>query len=117
MGLFSKLFGSPIPDIEATQAQTRLRGQPVPFLLDVRQPEEYQAGHIESARLIPLGELAARAAELPHDREVICVCHSGNRSSHATRQLIALGFQASNLRGGMIAWAQAGLPVTRGSAR
>ncbi len=117
MGLFANLFGSPLPSLDAGQAQAKLRQNPAPFLLDVRQPDEYQAGHIAGAKLIPLGELGQRLGELPRDTEIICVCHSGNRSSHATRLLSSRGYTAINLRGGMIAWAGAGLPVKKGSAK
>jgi phage shock protein E len=117
MGFFSGLFGSSLPSLDAGQAQAKLRQKPAPFLLDVRQPDEYRSGHIEGARLIPLGELGQRLAELPRDAEIICVCHSGNRSSHATRLLGDRGYQAINLRGGMIAWAGAGLPVKKGAAK
>ncbi len=117
MGLFSSLFGSTLPSLDAGQAQAKLRQKPAPFLLDVRQPDEYRAGHIEGAKLIPLGELGQRLGELPRDTEIICVCHSGNRSSHATRLLSDRGYRAVNLRGGMIAWAGAGLPVKKGAAR
>ena len=114
MGLFSGLFGSSLPSLDAGQAQAKLREQPAPFLLDVRQPDEYRAGHIEGASLIPLGELGQRLAELPRDTEIICVCHSGSRSSHATRLLGKQGYKAVNLHGGMIAWAGAGLPIKTG---
>ena len=117
MGLFSGLFGSPLPSLDAGQAQVKLHEKAAPFLLDVRQPDEYRAGHIEDAHLIPLGELGQRLGELPHDIEIICVCHSGNRSSRATRFLSDRGFRAINLRGGMIAWAGAGLPVKKGATR
>ncbi len=89
MGLFAQLFGTSVPALDAAQAQARLHQQPAPFVLDVRQPEEYQAGHIDGARLIPLGELGQRVKELPTDREIICVCASGSRSSQATRELVA----------------------------
>jgi len=52
--------------------------------------------------------------ELPKDREIICVCHSGNRSQAATRQLSTAGYQVTNLNGGMIAWVRAGLPIKMG---
>ena len=118
MGLFAQLFGSSnLPSVDAAQAQVRLRQTPSPLLLDVRQPEEYQAEHIEGAQLIPLGELGQRLQELPEGREIICVCHSGSRSSHATRELVARGYRATNLTGGMIAWTRAGLPVRKGPAR
>jgi rhodanese-related sulfurtransferase len=117
MGLFSHLFGSSVPAVDATQAQARLRQQPAPFVLDVRQPEEYQAGHIDGARLIPLGELGQRLKELPTDREIICVCASGSRSSYATGELVARGFKVANMNGGMMAWVRAGLPIRKGPSR
>jgi rhodanese-related sulfurtransferase len=51
---------------------------------------------------------------LPQDREIICVCRSGNRSGAAARQLVAAGYNAFNLRGGMNSWQRAGLPIKRG---
>jgi rhodanese-related sulfurtransferase len=117
MGFFSHLFGPSTPSLDATQAQAKLRQKPAPVLLDVRQPEEYREGHIEGAKLIPLGELAGRIQELPRTAEIICVCHSGNRSSRATQLLAGQGYRVVNLSGGMIAWTRAGLPVKKGSAR
>ncbi len=117
MGLFSHLFGPSAPAVSATQAQAKLSEKPAPFLLDVRQPEEYKEGHIEGAKLIPLGELGQRMKELPADREIICVCRSGNRSGHAAQMLSGRGYKVLNLSGGMIAWTRAGLPTKKGSAR
>ncbi len=118
MNLLSQLFGSSsVPSLDAVQAQERLRSQPQPFLLDVRQPEEFRDGHIPGAKLIPLGELSRRLGELPRDCEIICVCRSGNRSHSATRHLTSAGYNAVNLQGGMNAWARHGLPVKRGSGK
>lgn len=115
MEWIAKILGSPTAVVTPAQAQARLRENERPFLLDVRQPEEFREGHIQGATLIPLGELQARLKELPANREIICVCRSGNRSSSATRQLAAAGFRAANLQGGMIAWTRAGLPVKKGN--
>ncbi len=118
MDLFSQIFGqSSAHMLDAVQASARLEQTPRPFLLDVRQPEEYKQGHISGAELIPLGELGQKMRRIPKDREVICVCHSGNRSSVAARQLAAAGYKVSNLRGGMISWERAGLPVKKGMAK
>ncbi len=118
MNFLSQLFGSSsIPSLDPARAQERLEGQPRPFLLDVRQPEEFRDGHIPGAKLIPLGELAGRMGELPRDREIICVCRSGSRSHSATRHLTSAGYNAVNLTGGMNAWARHGLPVKRGSGK
>ena len=116
MNLLARLFGkSSVPSIDPGQAQARLAAKPQPFLLDVRRPEEYQAGHIPGATLIPLQELPARLEELPRDREIICVCHSGRRGQSATRQLKAAGYNAVNLEGGTMNWVRHGLPVEKGS--
>lgn len=117
MNLLSQLFGAGTPQIDAVQAQIKLNQSPMPFLLDVRQPEEYKSGHIPGAKLIPLDELGKRINELPANREIICVCRSGNRSHSATNQLIAAGYKASNLKGGMISWSRHGLPVNKYSSR
>ncbi len=113
MDLNSRLLGL-TTEIGTHVAYERLSGEAVPFLLDVREPHEYVAGHIQAAVLIPLGQLAGRLAELPRDREILCICRSGARSLSATRQLQAAGYRAVNLGGGMLAWSDAGLPVARG---
>lgn len=78
-------------------------------LLDVRQPHEWQAGRAARARHIPLDQLDPGA--LPRDRPVVAVCRSGNRSRRAVELLLAAGHDASNMVGGMQAWAAHGLPV------
>lgn len=83
-------------------------------VLDVRQPEEIdgQLGKIPGARSIPLGELAARIDEVPRDRPVIAVCHSGMRSGQATVILREAGLaKVANLHGGMLLWQQMALPT------
>jgi rhodanese-related sulfurtransferase len=117
MNLFSQLFSAGTAQIDPVEAQSKLNKSPKPILLDVRQPEEYKNGHIPGAKLIPLGELGMRIKELPDNREIICVCRSGNRSRSATNQLISAGYKASNLKGGMISWSRHGLPVKRGKNR
>jgi rhodanese-related sulfurtransferase len=116
MSLLEKIFGPAVPQLTPQDVKDRTgeKGSS-PYLLDVRQPEEFREGHIAGARLVPLGTLAQRMKDLPRNREIICICHSGNRSSSAARQLAAAGYQVSNLRGGMSAWSRAGLPVKKGS--
>jgi rhodanese-related sulfurtransferase len=80
-------------------------------LLDVREADEWQAGHAPEALFVPLGELAARAGELIPDRRVVAICRSGGRSERAARFLRSQGFDAVNLTGGMRAWAAVGLDV------
>lgn len=105
MGFFHRT-----PTIDAAQAAQRQRSDDA-LILDVRQPSEWQAGHIPSAQHIPLGELERRVAEVPTDRPVIAVCRSGARSEKATRLLIERGIDATNLRGGTRAWHETGLPL------
>jgi rhodanese-related sulfurtransferase len=84
-------------------------------LLDVREQDEWDAGHIEGAQHIPLGQLGARLAEVPREQVVVAVCRSGSRSDRAAKGLRGQGFDAENLEGGVTAWSRAGLPlVARG---
>ena len=86
-------------------------------LLDVREQDEWDAGHIDGAQHIPLGQLGARLAEVPRDRTVVAVCRSGSRSDRAARGLRAYGYAAENLDGGVSAWSKAGLPLVSASGR
>ncbi len=89
-------------------------GRP-PTVLDVRRPPEWEAGHIDGARHIPLSDLPRRAAELPRDTPLAVICGSGYRSSVATSVLERLGRRgATNVLGGMSAWAAAGFPTVGG---
>jgi len=86
------------------------------FMLDVREPDEWAAGHIPGATLIPLGQLASRASEVPSDREVVVVCRSGNRSAQGRDILLGAGFvSVASMAGGMNDWTAAGLPTEQGS--
>jgi rhodanese-related sulfurtransferase len=112
MSFLSRLFNS--KPIQQMNAAALNKEKAKYFLVDVRQPEEYQQGHINGAKLLPLNQLGKRMKELPAGREIVCICRSGNRSRSAARKLAAAGFSAVNLRGGMIAWIRAGLPVKKG---
>ena len=80
-------------------------------LLDVREQDEWDAGHIEGAQHIPLGELGARLAEVPKEQVVVAVCRTGSRSDRAAKGLRMSGFEAENLDGGVTAWSRAGLAL------
>jgi sulfur dioxygenase len=87
------------------------------LLLDVREPKEFDGplGHIDGARLLPLGELAERADELPKDKPIVAVCRAGGRSAQATVILKRAGFtDLANLAGGMLRWRAQELPVVGG---
>jgi rhodanese-related sulfurtransferase len=80
-------------------------------VVDVREPDEWDAGRIDGSIHIPLGNLPAAWGELDHDRPVVTVCRSGSRSAGAAQDLAAQSFDASNLDGGLLAWVDAGLPL------
>ncbi|MCU1375186.1 MAG: hypothetical protein JWO68_2472 [Actinomycetia bacterium] len=84
------------------------------FVLDVRQPDEYEAGHVPGAVLVPLDQLEARLAEVPSDRPLQVICKSGGRSATAVKALTAAGYDATNVAGGTMAWIDAGQPVAEG---
>lgn len=90
-----------------------LRGNANVFFLDVREPDEYAAGHIAEAQLIPLGQLASRLSELPKDKTIVAVCRSDNRSGQATQYLLQQGFNVHNMNGGMNAWQAAGYDIAK----
>ncbi|RNB91465.1 rhodanese-like domain-containing protein [Brevibacillus fluminis] len=73
-------------------------------LVDVRELEEWNAGHMKEAKLIPLGFLPHRLDELDKETPLIMICRSGARSHRACEYLTELGFDATNLVGGMLAW-------------
>ena len=102
--------------VSAAELNEKLRNGKRPLVVDVRQPDEYRSGHISGAKLIPLGELGRRMQELPRDREIVCVCASGNRSRSATSLLVREGYQALNMQGGMFAWRRSSFPVRKGTA-
>src|SRR5512146_1885776 len=114
--LFELLFGKPVSTLNAIELNEKLKNGKRPLVLDVRQPDEYRSGHIAGAKLIPLGQLSRRIKELSQSREIVCVCASGNRSGSATRMLAGAGLNAVNMKGGMLAWRQASLPVKKGDA-
>jgi rhodanese-related sulfurtransferase len=85
------------------------------YLLDVREHDEWEAGHAPGAVHIPLGELGARHTELDRGRPLYVICRSGNRSAYAARALSGAGWDARNVSDGMVGWQAAGLPMTSGS--
>nr|WP_156004369.1 rhodanese-like domain-containing protein [Streptomonospora sp. PA3] len=77
-------------------------------MLDVREDDEWAAGHAPEAVHIPLSRLAERAGEIPRDQQVYVVCRVGGRSAQAVQALNDAGWQAANVAGGMQAWALSG---------
>ena len=103
---------SSMPEVTAQEA-VALVGDGA-YLLDVREQSEWDAGHASRAVLLPLSELAERVDEVPSDRDVLVVCHSGMRSARATDALRGIGVDARNVVGGMLAWRDAGGVVVAG---
>lgn len=97
---------SSIPSVNVDQVPTG------GFLLDVREPEEWVAGHAPDAHHLPMREVPARMAEVPMDSDVFVVCRMGGRSARVVEFLQANGWDnVINLDGGMRAWAAAGRPM------
>jgi rhodanese-related sulfurtransferase len=77
------------------------------YLIDVREAAELLAASVPDAVHIPMGDIPSRLAELPHDQELVVMCHSGGRSLRVAHFLAAQGFQpVTSLSGGILAWAQ-----------
>ncbi|TME45045.1 MAG: rhodanese-like domain-containing protein [Chloroflexi bacterium] len=103
-----------VPAITVIELQQRLKRDPQPYLLDVREPWEFARGHLAEASLIPLGELEARVGEIPRERPILAICQSGQRSLAAAAYLLQLGYpEVVNVDGGTSAWIEKGYPVSR----
>ena len=116
MNILSLLFGNPVPTLDVIELNKKLKNGKRPLLIDVRQPDEYRNGHIAGAKLIPLGELKRNIKKLSQNKEIVVVCASGNRSRTATRILVDAGFDATNVKGGMLSWRRNRFPVKKGDA-
>ncbi|HTZ61892.1 MAG TPA: molybdopterin-synthase adenylyltransferase MoeB [Thermoplasmata archaeon] len=98
---------SGLPEVSPVELAAELASADPPFLLDVREPNEWEIVHLPNAHLIPRGELPDRLNEITGAREVVVYCRTGGRSSQATRLLLDLGFQnVRNLAGGITAYAK-----------
>ena len=100
-----------VPSVTAGEgmAETSRSDDPA-VLLDVREADEWAAGHAPHAVLVPMSEIPQRIAELPAGRRIVCICRSGNRSGQVTAFLRHHGFDVVNLIGGSKAWVELGLP-------
>lgn len=116
--LLWSLFGNRFRGVKEvdTAAALQLINHKNALVLDVREPSEYEAGHILNSRLIPLGKLKERMSELEKYKElsIVVVCRSGNRSGTACYLLGKQGFtQVYNLAGGVQAWQKVNLPLEK----
>jgi rhodanese-related sulfurtransferase len=81
------------------------------YLLDVREDDEWVAGHAPDAVHIPVRTLGERASEIPQDREIYVICRAGSRSAYAAQALAGAGWKTVNVADGMAGWAVAGRPM------
>jgi rhodanese-related sulfurtransferase len=99
------MTGSAVPEVAVAQLP------PDAALLDVRESDEWTAGHAPGATHLPMSELTARMDELPDGDPLYVVCRSGGRSARVVAYLSGQGYPAVNVAGGMQAWAQQGREV------
>lgn len=105
------LSTSGFTDVTVSEAKLMIESGEV-FLLDVRTQEEFDAGHIEGATLIPVQELGLRIEEVPQDTKVLVYCRSGKRSVTASNILVDAGYtDVYNMLGGINVWISEGYPV------
>jgi rhodanese-related sulfurtransferase len=99
---------SPLPSVRAAAVADDA------YLLDVREPDEWAAGHAPGAAHLPMMQVPVRMAEIPQEGDVVVVCRTGRRSAQVTAYLIDNGWSnVRNLEDGMVGWAAAGRPVAR----
>jgi rhodanese-related sulfurtransferase len=101
----------PLPEIAAADVA------PAAHVLDVREDDEWAAGHIDGSQHIPLGQLMGRLDELPTGQRLVVTCKMGGRSARATAYLLQAGRDAVNLDGGVTAWSAAGRPLVDGAGQ
>jgi rhodanese-related sulfurtransferase len=111
VNILKSIFPLTVPSLSPIDAHRRLIEENPPLVLDVRMENEFVSGHIKGAKHIPLNDLDQIMSQLPKDREIMCVCHSGIRSNIAAGRLHRAGYRVFNMRGGMMGWEQANLPI------
>jgi rhodanese-related sulfurtransferase len=107
-------FGPKVDEADVKETADSLAREAGAVLIDVREPDEWRAGHARGARHIPLAQLPASLDDLPREAPVYLICATGNRSRNAAAFLQKNGFSRPvNVRGGTVAWQRAGLPIDR----
>ena len=99
-------------DIDPGRVAEWLAEDPELQVIDVRQRDEHEAGHIEGTRLVELATLTDQADSIERGRPVVFYCRAGGRSTMAAQALRAAGFEAFSMAGGMLRWAQEGRPLS-----
>ena len=87
------------------------------MVIDVREADEYDSGHVPGALFVPLSELEQRVDEVPSGEPVLVICKSGGRSMRACNYLAPLGRDVTNIAGGTMAWIDSGRDVVTGMER
>ena len=111
----NKINNRGIISVNAQEAQELVK-DPAVAILDVRTTQEFEQGHIQGAKLMPVAQINNRINELASlkDRKILIYCHSGNRSRAASRILIKNGFKnVMHFQGGITAWIDAGLAINK----
>lgn len=101
--------GGPTSLTDAVQIVNHSHG----IFVDVRPADQFKSGTIAQARNVPMADLAAKAESLPKNKPVIVFCDQGRESVKAAAQLRKLGLEATSLEGGLKAWTQAGMPISK----
>lgn len=104
-------------EVDPERVAVWLAQDPAPQVIDVREPYERDAGHIQGTRHIELVELSAQATTVQRDRPVVFYCRVGHRSEMAAQAFRAGGFEAYSMRGGLQRWAREGRPLTPADGR
>ncbi|HST06000.1 MAG TPA: rhodanese-like domain-containing protein [Chloroflexia bacterium] len=99
------------PEVDARTAYEQMQRGEV-CMLDVREPEEWELGHIEGAESIPMSQLGVRWREIDATKRWVCVCLSGSRSDYASALLRQAGIAIANMEGGMLSWQANSLPIS-----
>ena len=103
--------------VEISTEQLKQARQDGAMIIDVREDDEYAAGHVSGAASLPLSEVEARMQDLPKDQTLYLICQGGGRSGKAADLLSEAGFDARSVSGGTSAWVEAGGEVTTGSGQ
>ncbi|MGZ8191374.1 MAG: rhodanese-like domain-containing protein [Methylococcaceae bacterium] len=94
-----------VKQLSATELKNKIQQEETLFLLDVREPHEFQYAHIANSILIPLNQISNRLGELDPRQEIVVICHHGMRSQQAANYLVQSGYKKiANLTGGIDAW-------------
>jgi rhodanese-related sulfurtransferase len=104
-----RMFGRRVPSVDVSALPAGA------VVVDVREDDEWQAGHIDGALHVPLMTLPTQLDAIPRDVPVAVVCRVGGRSAQAVQFLVQNGIDAVNVDDGMLAWAAAGLPMVASS--